>query len=292
VVDMAPPPPPPFVYEGCPNATMVVSSDGLFDLANFNATPSDYVGRQCAFLFQAPPGNVITFDWIEFNMNHCTEDYLILRDGLRAQIPQYGSKLCGAMPSKTQFTGNTVRVEVLTTQPTSNFKIWVAHNFNRLTFHMNPKHDHNHAAYALGSDIAIRWSLELHFPGSEDHGWFGLYNVGACESGIAANECWLATRSLPAHQTEGTVIFYNNEYKRAGWYDIRYFSGDASGTACAVPEEVSDVNQTLYQDESSQFQRCVMTAVASVSIEVTASVANFAPGRAEQLPGFELYQND
>jgi len=230
--------------EGCPDTINYVDTEGSFDLSVAAPTPPPGAGRDCTVLFRSPPGSVLAFDWKNFNVGSCSSESVILKDGWSdTESNKVGETLCGSStpPSTTYFSGNTARLE-LKLESTSTFWIWVNHFRNHFTF------DIPHSTFQLGSDISISYSLSLaqnslptstytlNAPSSASHptdsGWVGLYRDGTCGTGAEAHECYLASRAAPAGENQ--VRFYFDDYKRAGWYEVRYFAGESAGTTCGV----------------------------------------------------------
>jgi len=143
-----------------------------------------------------------------------------------------------------------------------------------------------------------------------DHGWIGIYRNGTCEdgamiphavtndpnsikAGFRANaysqgqqphECYLGYRTIPVKETRGTVIFkFDEDYKHAGWYSLRYFAGDSAGTLCEVLS-----SSKVYDPENIKNEMCLYEPITRGEIYVTASRSSFS-GVTEksQLPGYE-----
>lgn len=143
-----------------------------------------------------------------------------------------------------------------------------------------------------------------------DHGWIGLYRNGTCETGamiphastdnpadikvgFRANaysqgqqphECWLGYRSIPVKETRGTVIFkWDEDYKDAGWYSLRYFAGDSSGTVCEVLS-----TSEIYDPNNIKNEQCLYEPITRGEIYVSTDRSSFS-GATErsQLPGYE-----
>jgi hypothetical protein len=286
---------------GCPDATSYVFTEGVFDFSTVRDTTSldPSFTQECALIFQSPSGTVLSFDWTTFDWGAPGSGESVkvfpigeIVDGAVANAwdPLYGT----ALPPRTNFSGNTARIEViLNVNSSSTFSIWVSHNANRLTFNLpeNP-------AFALGSDISIDY--ELHMARAavndrEDLGWIGLYANGTCEDGFTAHECHLATRSV--ERTVGKVSFHWPDYKTtgAGWYSLRYFAGVHGGTKCEDPgivarTPVTEVSQTLvmrvfeeptgrgnytgYEDDADKFNSGVYQSVYALAYAQSINIAS------------------
>lgn len=210
----------------------VVYTEGFFDMADASTGTNP---RDCAIIFEAPKGSIVSFSWTTFSLDACgSGEYVVAKDGMDAHEANVLGNFCGTtIPDPIMFTGHTARLELSMTDSLSTFKIWVNHHPNHLTFELPES-----PSYALGSDIAIPFSMGLDLPVTRDSGWIGLYRDGTCEtgSGPGAHECHLATMTVGPKQTSGEARFYFSQYKEVGWYDLRYFAGDASGTTCGVQD--------------------------------------------------------
>jgi len=145
--------------------------------------------------------------------------------------------------------------------------------------------------------------------GARDHGWVGLYRNGTCErehgdqeafaapghgddlyrladhtmpysAGQQLHKCYIAHRSVPAGVTTGEFTFYfGQDYQEAGWYSLRYFAGDSSGTVCEAPSEELTT-------------QCDFEPIATANIKITPDRSSFSGATLrEQLPGYELHIN-
>merc|ERR1711959_162206 len=59
--------------------------------------------------------------------------------------------------------------------------------------------------------------------------WVGLYKKGGCKSPTNnqdRHKCYLHWWYVPAESSSGTLTFYQEHYKTAGEYELRYFYGD------------------------------------------------------------------
>merc|ERR1712216_990499 len=59
--------------------------------------------------------------------------------------------------------------------------------------------------------------------------WIGLFKKGDCKSpqnNQDRHKCFLHWYYIPPSQESGTITFYQEHYKTAGEYEVRYFYGD------------------------------------------------------------------
>jgi len=346
---------------GCPNVMNYVYTEGLYTMLPNTAAQQH---RVCAVLFQGPPGTTLSFEWPSFSLTTgacvaatsdtprecaCTTESVVIKDGLEATAQQVGQPMCGSFaPQRILFSGNTARIDFEAVDRASAFSVHVNHHYTKVAMHLPPN-----PTYALGSDIAIPWSIESSFggwaecgtgtseqsemhgvgrktPGDEqwqrryecarsshsDHGWIGIYRNGTCEdgarvphasdpndpsdvhvgfrsnaytSGQQPHECYLGYRSIPMKETRGTVIFkYTEDYQTAGWYSLRYFSGDASGTVCEV------IATSMATDpEHTKDQQCLFSPITRGQIYISTDRSTFSGNtQRKNLPGYELTLNE
>jgi len=144
---------------------------------------------------------------------------------------------------------------------------------------------------------------------AKDHGWIGLYRKGACEKGEFVSvphtvtndpsethpgfssyeyaqgqrphDCYLATRTIPIKTTRGSVIFhYGADFHESGWFDLRYFSGDASGTVCEVDDNDPE--------SSTKNKRCLFEPITRGEIYISRDRVSYSgTTQKQQMPGYE-----
>jgi len=155
------------------------------------------------------------------------------------------------------------------------------------------------------------WSRQLTCARSaaSDHGWIGLFRADTCQTGQLVSvahtitedpndthpgftsyayaqgqkphQCYVAARSIPVKHTRGEVIFHYPEYREGGWYDLRYFAGDASGIVC----EVNDNDP----ESSTKNKRCLYEPISTMKIYISNDVQSYEGMTLKrQLPGYEL----
>jgi hypothetical protein len=102
----------------------------------------------------------------------------------------------------------------------------------------------------LGQDIIVHWASNnnLETYTSTDNSWLGLYEVGACstEEMHARHQCYKAAQFIKVHQSTGTVIFSQSDYKISGEYEIRYFRGDSRNGQGEKCDGLTDVPTETY----------------------------------------------
>jgi hypothetical protein len=118
----------------------------------------------------------------------------------------------------------------------------------------------------VGNDISVMWSTIEPIPATGT-AWVGLYEQGQCdEDNEWRHKCYKGAFTLPVGKTEGTVNFAygNNGYMRAGYYELRFFSGDAQGLAC-------NVQNRAHHDLSTEYSMCQLQALATQTVYVAAA---------------------
>jgi len=263
---------------GCPEQIVAVKTEGLFSLQL-----SGFANTSCVLNFQGPSGTVLAMAWRTVSLPAgCETNRLLLRDGLGPTAREH-TVVCGStMPELVSFSGNSARGELhAAAGALSLIEVWLTFQRNQLEFHLsNPGFD-------LGSDIHVPWSLSMGIPSAPDFGWVGLFKAGTCTSGIAANECYIASQSLPQAATAGTFIFYFSDYKTAGEYEIRYFAGDSRGTDCQVLNfENSDGDGA--GDEYNQINRCTYTVASLTTIYVLPGQQPSDTVQNHMIPGYGI----
>jgi hypothetical protein len=148
---------------------------------------------------------------------------------------------------------------------------------------------------------------------ASDHGWIGIYKNGTCEDGpmlaheitdahsvhsrvhrnkYAKNqqphECYLGYRTIPYKETRGTVIFkFGEDYKDAGYYSLRYFSGDSAGTVCEVLPDSKATDPAELKN-----MQCLYSPISRAEIFVTGDRFTYSGATGlTQLPGYEVTIN-
>lgn len=110
----------------------------------------------------------------------------------------------------------------------------------------------------MGQDVVVAWAsnIGLSSTSSVPNSWLGLYEMNACSSGYHdLHTCYLATQTINAYSAQGTVIFSQRDYKKAGWYEIRYFVGDTRNG------QGDECNGMLHVN-SETYVRCQLTPAA------------------------------
>jgi len=99
---------------------------------------------------------------------------------------------------------------------------------------------------SYGSDLVVRWAAGngLQNAVAAAGSWMGLYRSKSCSSAdVNIHKCYIAYRMLPENVTSGELRFNQLEYKEAGDYDVRYFTGDTrhgQGVVCRGLKEIKD----------------------------------------------------
>jgi hypothetical protein len=183
--------------------------------------------RVCSVHFIGAPGTMLAFEFSSFSMATgschgtpaecmCLEETVTVRDGLRSDARAVGQSLCGNFePGRFLLSGNTGRMDIVSTQASSTFTVYVTHLINKVNIKTpaNP-------SFALGSPIQLEWFTDasvgnwaecgtgapqmsqMHGVGKKtpqdeswnrqyscarspasDHGWIGIYRNGTCEDG-------------------------------------------------------------------------------------------------------------
>jgi hypothetical protein len=81
--------------------------------------------------------------------------------------------------------------------------------------------------------------------------------------------------------TRGSAIFhYGADFFESGWFDLRYFSGDASGTVCEVDDNDPE--------SSTKNKRCLFEPITTAEIYISRDRASYS-GTTQKinLPGYE-----
>jgi len=162
----------------------------------------------------------------------------------------------------------------------------------------------------LGQEIHVSWSLNGVKSKGQD--WVALYRKGACRQAdytennpypvdedeaqrYAQNQCHLATESIPAFVSSGTVSFQQSDYKNAGEYEVRYFFGNShsgQGVVCRGKGGLAEG-----YEGSPTYKTCALEAKAmSNTIKVTAAVQGRltrkkSSAAVHHLPGLEHGRN-
>merc|ERR1711998_79012 len=286
---------------------VLVEVEGSYTVsAVTSATP-----RPCTVMFQGPVGTNLAIDWIQVDFAYnelCDSDFVLVHKGLdNADEPTFiqidppapnanSRKVCGtAEPDRVSSAGNAARLALDNMANASSFTVYVSHNTNQLSFQLDSR-----PSFYLGSDIIIDYELEIASVDTDDFGWIGIYKPDSCLDTMYASdghveyhphECYLAAKPIPSKSTSGSVTFKHSEYKTAGFFDLRYFAGDASGVHCAV----ESVHQAPLMNETHaayyEFSQCKYKAVSTTSIYVDSNFRNSANsgGYASSVPGWEGY---
>ena len=116
------------------------------------------------------------------------------------------------------------------------------------------------SAVLLGASISVDWTSNIGLieKAAAANSWIGLFRAGECNEGSEwQHQCYVASKEVASLEgseaLSGRVTFLFEEYKQAGEYDVRYFSGDTSdgqGRTC----------QGLQQSPHDTYVRCVLEA--------------------------------
>jgi hypothetical protein len=113
----------------------------------------------------------------------------------------------------------------------------------------------------LGNQIVVDWTSNIGYQDklAAANSWIGLYKAGECPEGTEwQHRCYLGAKSIVAGTQSGQVSFTFDEYKTAGEFDVRYFSGDTfdgQGARC----------RGLVNSPHETYVHCVLEAVVTSS---------------------------
>ena len=150
---------------------------------------------------------------------------------------------------------------------------------------------------AYGSDIVVKWAADngLRERSTPKGSWLGLYEKDSCTSfNVDRHRCFIAQRSLEQNVQNGTVRFSVAEYRTAGDYEVRYFSGDSrhgQGVVCRGMPQIQDTFlQCLLEDTITSD---VVTVDNDDPISIGGEAMSSAPGlEAVFHHGEESYEPD
>lgn len=113
----------------------------------------------------------------------------------------------------------------------------------------------------LGNQIPVDWTsnIGLQEKLSHSNSWIGLFKAGDCPAGNEwQHKCYLSSREVQAGTEAGRVTFLYEDYKIAGEFDVRFFSGDSfngQGNMC----------KGLENSPHATYVQCVLEAAVTSS---------------------------
>lgn len=250
--------------------------------------------RLCQWQLTAPPGRILSVSlnnlYIPPSLNDtadpalldnadCTHDYLELRDGDDSgRVIWRKCRSDFTIDQTFEMTSNQLYL-VLKTSGASNASFSAEYGDSQKQLDLVFTQDTNGPPVMVGIPILIPWVTVYPLPGSS---WVGLYKQGSCdEDNEWRHNCMLASKSLPAGTATGVVEFPYPEYREAGYYELRFFTGANQGRTCNVQ------NRYYNDDDVTSYSKCQLMALATVTVYV--APAGSVPQ--EHVPGLREYDS-
>lgn len=198
----------------------------------------------------------------------CGDDYLELRDGPDADSHLVWRK-CGSNFSKNEvfeLSGNTMFL-LLTTTARSNTTFIAKYGKSQRTVQLEFGAQPAGPPAMVGSPLSVPWYTVEPIPKSGGS-WVGLYIQGTCdEDNEWRHQCYLAAHALPVGTSEGVVEFGYMQYRSAaGYYELRFFTGDSQGMQCNVQNR----QHHDAMDDWEAYSRCQLVALARTTVYMAA----------------------
>jgi len=266
--------------------------------------------RLCQWQLTAPPGRVVSISLINLyippSVNdtanpslvddpNCVSDYLELCDGDSAQGRVVWRKCRSDFNTAEVFemTSNQLYLVLSTSGPSNaSFVAEYGDSQKQLDLVFTPQ-DANSPPVMMGIPISVSWSTVYPLP-SSGTSWVGLFEEGACDEDTEwRHDCYLAAKTLQAATSDGAVEFTYPEYRSAGYFELRFFSGSNQGRTCNVRNryytETSNEHDlaSVIDDDALQYSKCQLTALASVTVYV--APAGSVPQ--EHVPGLREFDS-
>merc|ERR1740117_187964 len=116
-----------------------------------------------------------------------------------------------------------------------------------------------------GTPISVPWSTVYAIP-STGTSWVGLFKQGDCnEDNEWRHQCAISTKMLPTGTMDGVVSFDYPEYRDAGYYEVRFFTGANQGRVCNVQ------NRHFADNDATSYSRCQLVSLATRTVYVAAA---------------------
>lgn len=231
--------------------------------------------RLCKWQLTSPPGRVLSLSLSSFDIPstavnqsdpHCETDYLELHDG-----DDQGRMLwrkCGSNFTQDEvfeMSSNQLYL-VLSTSGPSNATFMAEYGDSQKSLDLVFS-DSNGGGPPLmvGTPLSVRWSTVYALP-STGTSWVGLFKQGECdEDNEWRHQCAIATKTLPASTMDGVVSFDYPEYRDAGYYEVRFFTGANQGRVCNVQ------NRQFADDDATSYSRCQLVSLATHTVYMAAA---------------------
>jgi len=253
--------------EGCNNLTSTTLNQGFG--VSVHSAPARLVTLWCCALMTAPVQNIQADDYLvgsTYSARMLLED---VRDGEVASgtNEQFGA----AARTVTLATGKVNEL------PAGNYKICYATSssegddqnyFKMVNAEIEILGDTATrpsltvpANILLGNEIPVDWAanIDLQEKLAQPNSWIGLFKAGECAAGNEwQHRCYIAAREVQAGTEAGRVTFLYEDYKAAGEFDVRFFSGDSfdgQGNTC----------KGLENSPHATYVQCVLEAAATSS---------------------------
>jgi hypothetical protein len=250
--------------------------------------------RLCQWQLTGPPGRIMSLSlndlYIPPSLNdtadpalldnpECITDYLELRDGDDSgRVIWRKCRSNFTVDEAFEMTSNQLYLVLKTSGPSNaSFSAEYGDSQKQLDLVFSP--DTNNPPVMVGIPISIPWSTAYPLPGSS---WVGLFEQGTCdEDNEWRHACYIASKSLPADTSAGVVEFPYPEYRTAGYYELRFFSGANQGRTCNVQ------NRYYNDNDATTYSKCQLTALATATVYV--APAGSVPQ--EHVPGLREYDS-